>query len=132
MTSHRRPVMPSPVDAAEIRAAIRSAALGGGASRERAEDLALATWELVLNAIEHGAGPPVITIGLAGDRITVLVTEPGRSSADPTATAGTATVMDPWACRGRGQSIVQALADEVHRFERPEAFYVEVSIRLPG
>jgi anti-sigma regulatory factor (Ser/Thr protein kinase) len=124
--------MPSAVDGAEIRSAVRFAALGAGARRDRAEDLTLAAWEVVLNAIEHGGAPPVITIGVSRDRVTVRVAEPGANGGGRRPTGGGRHLVDRWAQRGRGRHIIRSLTDDLRSFHGPDGTYIEVAIRLPG
>lgn len=125
--------MPSATGGREMRAAIFCAAAHGGATQDRARDLTLATWEVVLNAIEHGGGQPVITIGVACDRVTALIADRG-SRRDVRGGSGMSGMSEPdaRAPRGRGQRIIDALVDEVRIHGDAAAVYVELTIRLPG
>ncbi len=124
--------LPSAVDGREIRAAIRSAAVRGGASGDRAQDLTLAAWEAVCNTIEHGGSRPELTIGGGRDRVTVVIPDPGAARVDRDGRGWSTPDPDPWAPRGRGWRIIVALVDEVRIVDADGVVYLELTIRLPG
>lgn len=128
----RTAALPSPTAGRELRAAIRSAVVRGGASQNRAQDLTLAAWEALLNAVEHGGGRPTITIGAADDRVTVRITDRGRRPGGPTPNGRSTVASDPRAARGRGQRIMDALVDEVQIIDAEDGVHLELTIRLPG
>lgn len=122
----------SSTDGREIRAAIWSGAVRGGASQDRAWGLTLAAWEAARNAVEHGGGQPEITIGVACDRVTVRITDRGACDEGLARGGWSMGEPDPWASRGRGMRMIDALVDEVRISEADDAVYVELTIRLPG
>lgn len=127
--------LPSAVDGREIRAAIRSAAVRGGASGDRAQDLTLAAWEATCNTIEHGGSRPELTIGGGGDRVTVVIADGGAAHAarvDRDGRGWSTPEPGPWAPRGRGWRIIAALVDDVRIVDADGIVYLELTIRLPG
>lgn len=124
--------LPSSVDGREFRAAIGSAAVRGGASRDRARDLTLAAWEAACNAIEHGGGRPEVTVGGAHDRVTVVIADRGPHREGRARSGWSTTEPGPWAPRGRGWRIIHALVDEVRTLDADGVVYLELTIRLPG
>jgi anti-sigma regulatory factor (Ser/Thr protein kinase) len=77
---------------------------------DRLGDVALATSELVTNALEHGSGGPVeVTVSTSDDAVEISVISPshvppGRPSQQPAPASDV---------RGRGLRIVAAIADSV-------------------
>lgn len=70
----------------------------------RSDDVALATTELVTNAVLHGREPIVVTVRLLGDSVRVEVR-------DGSALSPAFSMLDPTAVTGRGLLLVSAVAD---------------------
>lgn len=102
-------VVESTADLARARRVVSSAATGviGG---ERADDAVMAASELLTNALEHGAGPPV-DLHIRVDHDGALVVRVSSLSDDLPAPRGESPPVTE--ARGRGLRIVERLGDSV-------------------
>lgn len=78
-------------------------------SAELSQDAAIVLGELVANSLDHGrpdaADGLEVTWGVTGDRLQLSVCDGGGD------TRPQVVATDPWATRGRGLAMVQALSD---------------------
>lgn len=108
MISIERLTVASLSDLAAARRLVHTAAQSA-LGETRAADVELVTSELVTNALEHGAGPPVdVDVAAAATGITIAVAS--RSADLPVPSTEPAPVTQ---LRGRGLQIVSALSDHV-------------------
>ncbi|MFD3679985.1 anti-sigma factor RsbA family regulatory protein [Streptomyces sp. NPDC058613] len=118
----KRPVAPFPApgraaaeqrfgaDLGRARAFVAEAAVSLGMSPSGARRLVLAVNEVATNAVQHGAGHGLLTLGRSGHRIVCDVTDPGRTGADWYAGY---LPPDPARRRGHGLWAVRQLCDLV-------------------
>jgi anti-sigma regulatory factor (Ser/Thr protein kinase) len=102
-----------PVEAVPLTRRQLSGVLGEwGLTGEAHEDVLLVVTELLSNAVDHGRGPVRLTVELRGGSVRVEVhdTAPGPPRPQP---------LDPYAVRGRGLQMVEALSSEWGWSDRP-------------
>lgn len=104
----------------EVRDLAASVGLG-----ERAHDLAVATTELVANALEHGA-PPVDVTARWNGRLTLDVDDAGNAASPPESWG--LTPPDATGERGRGVWIVRQMVDSFDARRGPRGTHVRVSL----
>jgi anti-sigma regulatory factor (Ser/Thr protein kinase) len=96
---------PVAIVVAQARTAIREACTAWRLDEEDAENIVLAADELVSNAVEHACTQLELAVDRHGRSVHVTVRD--HSSPVPEM-----RLHDPWAARGRGLQMVEALADE--------------------
>lgn len=104
---HRLPFLPTSNRTARglLSTYLRSTPLGNALS----QDAAIVLGELVANSLDHGrpdaADGLEVTWRVSGDRLQLSVCDGGGKTRPQVVTAG------PWATRGRGLAMVQALSE---------------------
>jgi anti-sigma regulatory factor (Ser/Thr protein kinase) len=95
-----------PVEAVPLTRRQLSGVLGEwGLTGEAHEDVLLVVTELLSNAVDHGRGPVRLTVELRGGSVRVEVHDTAPSPPRP-------QPLDPYAVRGRGLQMVEALSSE--------------------
>lgn len=104
---HRLPFLPTSNRAA--RGLLSTYLQGSSLGNSLAQDAAIVLGELVANSLDHGAPDAgaglEVTWGVAAGRLRLSVCDGGG------ATRPRVVAADPWATRGRGLAMVQALAE---------------------
>jgi anti-sigma regulatory factor (Ser/Thr protein kinase) len=100
----RHETMPTAEAAPALRHELRAVLADWGVHDDDAEPALLVAGELLANAIDHARGPMQVTASFDGTVVRIEVRD--GSTAPPRVRP-----LDPWAPRGRGLQLVDALAE---------------------
>ena len=110
---------------AEARSAVQDWLADTGVVEPELSEMTLVVSELVSNACEHGAGPPVIVTGRRSESGVSIAARNPTDAQTRVPPSDEWTMPEPLAPRGRGLAIVARLADTVEVRHHRSAVHIE-------